>query len=202
MTDLPSASRVVWTASFLAAVAAHAGLVPPWLWREPDALAGAGGRELDAISFILADPGVLETRQVELAMPALPAPANAVEEYEGSTQENEPKKEESKELQDPVKSEHPMREPHAVMEAAEPKRQRNPSHRSAPSPAGRRAWQCDHREEGEDAGGGKCGQHSRVRQGGLAGRLPRQSRKALERWASSKFGLQFPLPVSLAPLQL
>jgi hypothetical protein len=85
MTDLPVASRVIWTSSFLLAVATHVVLVLPWLWHEPDALAGAGGQELDVVSFVLADPGVLATREVNLAMPA---PADAVEEKEGTTKEN------------------------------------------------------------------------------------------------------------------
>jgi hypothetical protein len=51
MTDLPVASRVIWTSSFLLAAATHAALVLPWLWHEPDALAaGAGGQELDVIN--------------------------------------------------------------------------------------------------------------------------------------------------------
>src|SRR5689334_24025247 len=85
--------------SFLVAVAAHTALVLPWVWPEPDSLAGAGEQELDVISFVLADPGVLETREVNLALPAVPAPADAVEEKEGSVKETEPKKEEPKELQ-------------------------------------------------------------------------------------------------------
>jgi periplasmic protein TonB len=121
MTDLPITSRVVWITSFLLAVAAHAALVLPWLWREPDALAGAGGQELDVISFILADPGVLETRKVNLAMPAVPAPADAVEEKEGSVEENEPKKEESKELQEPPEPKPEIRKPDAVLEEPKPK---------------------------------------------------------------------------------
>ena len=56
MTDLAVPSRVLWTSRFLLAVATHVAPMLPWLWLEPDALAGAGGRELDVISFILADP--------------------------------------------------------------------------------------------------------------------------------------------------
>jgi TonB family protein len=120
MTDLPVASRVIWTSSFLLAVVTHAALVLPWLWHEPDALAGAGGQELDVISFILADPGVLETREVNLAMPAVPAPADAVEEKEGTKEENQPK-EESNEIQEPLKPENEIRKPDAPLEEAKPK---------------------------------------------------------------------------------
>jgi periplasmic protein TonB len=121
MTDLPIASRAVWAASFLLAVIAHLALVLPWFWREPDALAGAGGQELDVISFVLADPGVLETREVNLAMPAVPAPADAVEEKEGSVEETEPKKEESKDLQEPPEPKPEIRQPDAVLEEPNPK---------------------------------------------------------------------------------
>jgi TonB family protein len=121
MTELPVASRVIWTSSFLLAVATHVALVLPWLWHEPDALAGAGGQELDVISFILAEPGVLETMEVNLAMPAVPAPADAVEEKEGSLEENHPKKEESKEIQEPLKPEDEIRKPDANLEEARPK---------------------------------------------------------------------------------
>jgi periplasmic protein TonB len=121
MRDLPFAGRVVWPASFLLAVAAHAALLLPWLWQEPDALAGAGGQELDVISFVLADPGVLETREVNLAVPAVPAPADAVEEKEGSVEENAPKKEETKEVPEPREPEDEMRKPDAVLEEAKPK---------------------------------------------------------------------------------
>jgi len=121
MTDLPIASRVVWGASFLLVVAAHTALVLPWLWREPDSLAGAGGQELDVISFVLADPGVLETREVNLAMPAVPAPADAVEEKEGSVEGSEPKKEESKELQEPPEPKPAIRQPDAVLKEPKPK---------------------------------------------------------------------------------
>src|SRR5689334_19656703 len=77
MMDLPIASRLVWTGSFLLARVAHVAVV--LLHRsEPDALVGAGGQERDAMSFILAEPGVLETREVNLAMPGVPAPADAV----------------------------------------------------------------------------------------------------------------------------
>jgi TonB family protein len=116
MTDLPSASRVIWPISFLLAVAAHAALVLPWLWHEPDALAGAGGQELDVISFVLAEPGVLETREVDLAMHATPAPTDTVEEKEGSAEEKEPKKEETKELQEPPKPEIEVQKPGAIEE--------------------------------------------------------------------------------------
>jgi TonB family protein len=116
MTDLPSASRVIWPISFLLAVAAHAALVLPWLWHEPDALAGAGGQELDVISFVLAEPGVLETREVDLAMHATPAPTDTVEEKEGSAEEKEPKKEETKELQEPPKPEREVQKPDAIEE--------------------------------------------------------------------------------------
>jgi|SRR4029077_18645554 TonB family protein len=121
MTDLPVASRVIWTSSFLLAVAAHVALLLPWLWHEPDALAGAGGQELDVISFILADPGVLETREVNLAMPAVPAPADAVEEKEGTIEENEPKKQEPTEVQQPPEPENEIRKPDALLEEAKPK---------------------------------------------------------------------------------
>jgi TonB family protein len=117
MTDLPIASRVIWASSFLLAVATHVALVLPWLWREPDALAGAGGQELDVISFIMADPGVLETREVDLAMPAVRAPADAVEEKEGTIEETEPK-EEAKEIQEPLKPENEIRKPDAPLEEA------------------------------------------------------------------------------------
>jgi periplasmic protein TonB len=120
MTDLPIASRLVWPASFLLAIAAHAALLLPLLWREPDALAGAGGQELDVISFILADPGVLETREVNLETPAVPAPADAVEEKEGRIEKNGPKKEESKELQEP-RPEPEIRKPDPALEEAKPK---------------------------------------------------------------------------------
>ena len=76
MTDLAVPSRVLWTSRFLLAVATHVAPMLPWLWLEPDALAGAGGRELDVISFILADPSVLETREVKQAIPAVPALAD------------------------------------------------------------------------------------------------------------------------------
>ena len=120
MTDLPVASRVIWTSSFLLAVATHVALVLPWLWHEPDALAGAGGQELDVVSFVLADPGVLETREVNLAMPAVPAPADAVEEKEGTIKENEPK-EDAKEIPEPLKPENEIRKPDALLEEAIPK---------------------------------------------------------------------------------
>jgi protein TonB len=120
MTDLPGASRVIWPISFLFAVAAHAALVLPWLWHEPDALAGAGGQELDAISFVLAEPGVLESREVDLAMHASPAPTDTVEEKEGGAEEKEPKKEETKELQEP-QPEPESRKPDAALEKAKPK---------------------------------------------------------------------------------
>jgi TonB family protein len=123
MTDLPIASRVIWTSSFLLAVVTHAALVLPWLWHEPDALAGAGGQELDVISFVLADPGVLETKEVNLATPAVPAPADAVEEKEGSVEENAPKKEERKEVEEPREPENEIRKPDAVLEEAKPKPQ-------------------------------------------------------------------------------
>ena len=100
----------------------------PSLWLEPDALAGADGQEPDAISFILAEPGVLETREVNLAMPAVPAPAHAVEEKEGSVDENAPKKEETKELQEPREPENEIRKPDAVLEEAKPA----PTERSKP----------------------------------------------------------------------
>jgi TonB family protein len=116
MTDLPSASRVIWPISFLLAVAAHVALVLPWLWQEPDALAGAGGQELDVISFVLAEPGVLETTAVDLAMHATPAPKDTVEEKEGSTEEKESKKEETKELQEPPKPETEVQKPDAIEE--------------------------------------------------------------------------------------
>ena len=93
----------------------------PWFWREPDALAGAGGQEQDVISFVLADPGVLETREVNLAMPAVPAPADAVEEKEGSVEESKPKKEESKELLEPPEPKPEIRQPDAVLEEPRPK---------------------------------------------------------------------------------
>jgi TonB family protein len=121
MKDLPVASRVIWTSSFLLAAATHGALVLPWLWHEPNALAGAGGQELDVISFVLADPGVLETREVNLAVPAVPAPADAVEEKEGSVEENEPKKEESEKLQEPPEPKNEIRKPDAVLEDAKPK---------------------------------------------------------------------------------
>jgi periplasmic protein TonB len=120
MTDLPIASRVVWTGSFLLAVAVHVALVLPWLWHEPDALAGAGGQELDVISFVLANPGVLETREVNLAMHAVPAPADAVEEKEGSVEEDASKQEEPKEVQEPREPEKEIK-PDAVLEEAKPK---------------------------------------------------------------------------------
>jgi outer membrane biosynthesis protein TonB len=116
MTNLPSASRAIWLISFLLAVAAHAALVLPWLWHEPDALAGAGGQELDVISFVLAEPGVLETREVDLAMHATPAPTETVEEKEGSAEEKEPKKEDTKELQEPPKPEREVQKPDAIEE--------------------------------------------------------------------------------------
>jgi TonB family protein len=121
MRDLPFAGRVVWPASFLLAVAVHAALLLPWLRHEPDALAGAGGQELDVISFVLADPGVLETREVNLAMPAVPAPAEAVEEKEGNVEENAPKKEETKQAPEPREPENEMHKPDAVLEEAKPK---------------------------------------------------------------------------------
>jgi len=121
MTDLPVASRVIWTSSFLLAVATHVALVLPWLWHEPDAQAGAGGQELDDISFILADRGVLETREVNLAMPAVPAPPDAVEEKEGTIEENESKKEEPTEIQQPPEPENEVRKPDAILEEAKPK---------------------------------------------------------------------------------
>jgi periplasmic protein TonB len=127
MTDLPCVSRVIWPISFLLVVAAHAALVLPWLWHEPDALAGAGGQELDAISFVLAEPGVLETREVDLAMHASPAPADAVEEKEGSAEEKAPQKEETKELQEPPKPEIEAPRPD-VIEEAKPK----PAEKSKP----------------------------------------------------------------------
>ena len=136
MTDLPIASRVIWTSSFLLAVATHVALVLPWLWQEPDALAGAGGQELDVISFILAEPGVLETREVNLAMPAVPAPADAVEEKEGSLEENQPKKEEPKEIQEPLKPENEIRKPDAILEEAKPKPAEKPKQQEHSVPGG------------------------------------------------------------------
>jgi periplasmic protein TonB len=128
MRDLSIADPVVWPASFLFAVAAHATLLLPWLWPEPDALAGAGGQELDVISFILADPGVLETREVNLAEPTVPAPADAVEEKEGSVEENAPKKGETKEIPEPREPENEMPKPDAILEEAKPK----PAEKSKP----------------------------------------------------------------------
>src|SRR5262245_9444039 len=43
------------------------------LWREPEAWARPHGQELNATTFVLTDAGVLETRQVKLAMSAAPA---------------------------------------------------------------------------------------------------------------------------------
>ena len=51
----------------------------------------------------------------------MPAPADAVEEKEGSAEENEPKKEESKEIQEPPKPENEIRKPDAILEEAKPK---------------------------------------------------------------------------------
>jgi TonB family protein len=119
MTDLPIASRLIWSMSFLMAIAPHAAVVLPWVWREPDDLAGAGGQELDAISFILADPGVLETREVNLIEPATPAPADAVEEKEGNSEQDQSKEEESKEIQEKPETE--VRKPEAIIEEVKPK---------------------------------------------------------------------------------
>ena len=113
MTDLPIASRLIWSTSFLMAIAVHAAVVLPLIWREPDALAGAGGQELDVISFVLVEPGVLETREVDQINLAVPAPADAVEEKEGSAEEKEPKQEETKELQEPPKPEKEVPKPDA-----------------------------------------------------------------------------------------
>ena len=121
MTDLPIASRLIWSTSFLMAIAVHAAVVLPLIWREPDALAGAGGQELDVISFVLVEPGVLETREVDQINLAVPAPADAVEEKEGSAEEKEPKQEETKELQEPPKPEKEVPKPDAILEEAKPK---------------------------------------------------------------------------------
>jgi outer membrane biosynthesis protein TonB len=133
MTDLPIASRLIWSISFLVAIAAHAAVVLPWVWREPDDLAGAGGQELDAISFILAEPGVLETRETNLIEPATPAPADAVEEKEGNSEQDQSKEEEFKETQE--KPENEVRKPDAIIEEA--RRPRGPSRKRVPSQAGR-----------------------------------------------------------------
>ena len=66
-------SRVIWTGSFLFGLAMHALLVLPWLWHEPKLLAGAGGQHRGRHQFCLADPGVLETKDVNLVTPAIPS---------------------------------------------------------------------------------------------------------------------------------
>jgi outer membrane biosynthesis protein TonB len=187
MTDLPIASRVIWTSSFLLAVATHVALVLPWLWHEPDALAGAGGQELDVISFVLAEPGVLETREVDQINLAVPAPADAVEEKEGSLEENQPKKEESKEIQEPLKPENEIRKPDAILEEAKPKPAEKSKQQEHSVPGARQ------RVAKQRPNGSRRRQRRRVQvaSGNMRNqsrrRLPRHSQKALVRRASPKF---------------
>jgi len=86
--------RLIWSGSFLAAVAAHAALILPWIWRDSDALAGAAGQQLDVISVVMAEPGVLESREVDRTLPVAPASAAPVELKEGTstTEQQETKK--------------------------------------------------------------------------------------------------------------
>ena len=58
--------------------------VLPWLWHEPDALAGASGQDLDVISFILADSGVSRREKSIWRCWLCQILQNAVEEKEGS----------------------------------------------------------------------------------------------------------------------
>jgi len=169
MTDLPVASRVIWASSFLLAVETHVALVLPWVWHEPDALAGAGGQELNVISFILADPGVLETREVDQINLAVPAPADAVEEKEGSAEEKEPKKEETKELQEPPKPEKEVPKPDAILEEAKPKPEEKSKQQERSVTGGAASRQSDHSNEAKGTSSGKRGEHSAVCQIGLAG---------------------------------
>ena len=96
MRDLFAPRRLLWLGSFLAALAAHGALVLPWLWRDADALAGAGGQQLDVISVVMVSPGVLESRENDRIKPAAPAAAAPVEINEGiaAPRQNEIKQEE------------------------------------------------------------------------------------------------------------
>jgi protein TonB len=116
MTDSAFPQRLIWSGSFLAAIAAHAALVLPWLQDDPDTLAGAGGQQLDVISVTMAAPGVLESREIDRTKPIPAAPADAVEVKEGASapQQAEAKKDDPKRSQ--KKAEEEPREADAILE--------------------------------------------------------------------------------------
>jgi outer membrane biosynthesis protein TonB len=107
MGNAPKVTGLIWSCSFLAALVAHAALGLPWLWRDPEALAGAGGQQLDVISVTMVSPGVLESREIDQAKPIAPAAAAPVESNEGTAapdqreiKKEEPEKPETKPEED------------------------------------------------------------------------------------------------------
>jgi TonB family protein len=84
MTTMRRPPRLIWPGSFLIALAAHSALLSPWIWHDSDALAGAGGQQLDVISVVMVNPGVLESREINRTLPVSPASAAPVEINEGA----------------------------------------------------------------------------------------------------------------------
>jgi protein TonB len=97
----PVAQRLIWCGSLVAALAVHVALALPWLGRSPDALAGAGGQQLDVISVTMVNSAILESRETDQTKPLAPAPTHAVDLNEGAATVQPPvtKKEQPKEPQ-------------------------------------------------------------------------------------------------------
>jgi protein TonB len=114
MWNLALQRRLMWSGSFLAAIAAHAALALP-LWRGREALAGAGGLQLDVISVTMVSPGVLESRESDPTKLVAPAAAEAVETNDGAP-ELEPQRPKTKEREAEKKPDEEPRTADAVLE--------------------------------------------------------------------------------------
>ena len=83
----------------------------------PESRAGTGGQHRDVIRFVLADPGVLGRKDVNLAMLAVPTPQDAVEEKERNREDHEPKTEAATQSHEAPEPDHDVREPEATLGA-------------------------------------------------------------------------------------
>ena len=73
-------------AALALALSAHAALLYALAWPAADALAGAGGQQLDAISVTIVSPSALESLTQDTVQQPAPAAAGTVEANEGTTE--------------------------------------------------------------------------------------------------------------------
>jgi protein TonB len=139
-----SAGKLVRAVALGLALMAHAAVLYV-LAREPDeAMAGGGGRQIDAISVTIVSSNVLESREVDRAQPSAPAAADTVEATDGTpdsapataAEQREEKKEKEEPREEKKREEEPVRTTEAIFEVPKEAQPQRKQEAAAPAAGG------------------------------------------------------------------